>query len=340
MNGLVGRDTTKLLQGSDKAAALLLSIDPEIARRLLRHFDQDDLHQLAKRAAALGVVGGEALESLIGDFSDQFFSRTPDLIGAPEKAEQLLTGVIPPENVAEIMSDVIGGSNQFFWQRLSSLPINAIGSYLANEHPQTIALVMGRLDCTIAAAVLEELPGQLRNNVISRMLRSHPVTDTAIRIIEVTLQEDLLGSRSSELGPDSRSQVAEILNQMDRDHADDIFMNIESLDPAIARELKGLVFTFEDIPMLCERARALLFDKVPTDQLIMALRGADDSINLSVLPILGARVRRMVEAELAAGDTPSERDILTARRQIANTALQLRKAGVIELNAQSTPASD
>ena len=63
---------------------------------------------------------------------------------------------------------------------------------------------------------------------------------------------------------------------MDRDHADDIFMNIESLDPAIARELKGLVFTFEDIPMLCERARALLFDKVPTDQLIMALRGADD----------------------------------------------------------------
>ena len=135
-----------MLQGSDKAAALLLSIDPEIARRLLRHFDQDDLHQLAKRAAALGVVGGEALESLIGDFSDQFFSRTPDLIGAPEKAEQLLTGVIPPENVAEIMSDVIGGSNQFFWQRLSSLPINAIGSYLANEHPQTIALVMGRLD--------------------------------------------------------------------------------------------------------------------------------------------------------------------------------------------------
>ncbi len=335
MTGSVMGHSKDMLAGTDKVVALLLSIDQDVARCVLRHFDQSELRQLAKRASTLGNVAARAIEPVINDMLEQLSANAPDLVVAPNTAEQLLTGVIPPEAVAEIMSDVLGNSNQFFWQRLSSLSETTLANYLANEHPQTIAAVLTKLDTSFAAAVLGEMDSAVRNSVIRRMLVSRPVSDTAIRILETTLQEDIFGTQASDASSGSRSLVAGIINQMDRRQIEETLQTIEDSEPVIAKELRSLVFSFEDIPKLSERARSILFDKVPTDRLILALRGAEEAVRAAALPILGARVRRMVEAELATGDVPPQRDVLKAQRLIANTVLQLGEEGVIEITAQA-----
>jgi flagellar motor switch protein FliG len=340
MTGLVMGNPRDTLVGTDKVVALLLSIDQDVARCVLKHFDQSELRQLAKRASTLGNVAARAIEPVINDMLEQLSANAPDLVIAPDTAEQLLTGVIPPEAVAEIMSDVLGNSNQFFWQRLSSVSENTLASYLANEHPQTIAAVLTKLDTSFAATVLSEMDGAVRNCVIRRMLVSRPVSDAAIRILETTLQEDLLGAQASNAGSGSRSLVAGIINQMDRVQIEEALQTIEDSEPMIAKELRSLVFSFEDIPKLSERARSVLFDKVPTDRLILARRGAEEVVRAAALPILGARVRRMVEAELATGDAPPQRDILKAQRLIANTVLQLSEEGVIEIAPQAPDSTE
>lgn len=338
-NSVMG-NSRDILVGTDKVVALLLSIDQDVARCVLRHFDQAELRQLAKRASTLGNVAARAIEPVIKDMLEQLSENAPDLVVAPNTAEQLLTGVIPPEAVAEIMSDVLGNSNQFFWQRLSSVSESNLASYLANEHPQTIAAVLTKLDTSFAAAVLGVMDGAIRNCVIRRMLVSRPVFDAAIRILETTLQEDLLGAQASNTSSGSRSLVAGIINQMDRQQIEEAFQAIEDSEPVIAKELRSLVFSFEDIPQLSERARSILFDKVPTDRLILALRGAEEAVRGAVLPILGARVRRMVEAELATSDAPPHRDVLKAQRLIANTVLQLSEEGVIEITSQALTSTE
>jgi flagellar motor switch protein FliG len=104
-------------------------------------------------------------------------------------------------------------------------------------------------------------------------------------------------------------------------------------EPVIAAQLKSLIFSFEDIVKLDQRARSILCDQTPTERIIMALRDADIPVRDAILPCLSARTRRMVEAELAAGSDTPKREILAAQRQIADTVLRLAEQGLIALSA-------
>ena len=127
---------------------------------------------------------------------------------------------------------------------------------------------------------------------------------------------------------------------MERDQIEDMLQDILQAEPAVADELKSRLFSFEDIPRLPERSRAAVFDQVPTERLILALRDADETLRGAILPVLSSRTRRMVEAELSIGEAPPRRDISRARRDIADLILKLADAGVIELTVGSEALSE
>lgn len=334
MASLVPQEAARSLNGPQKVAALLLSLDKEVAHRVLKHFDSQDLRSLAKHASTLGNVGAQTLDPLVDELIEQLSGAGPDLVGSASKTEQLLSGLIPDEHVAEIMSEVLGSANQFFWQKLTGVPEATLGSYLAKEHTQTIAVILSKIDTAAAAKLLAQLPPGRRNVVMRRMLVSRPIADSTLRIMQVTLDEDLVGSGNSSAQTGAKMRVAGIMNQMERDQMTEVIETIEASEPAIAQQLKALLFSFEDIPKLSERARSILFDQVPTERVILSLRGADEIMRGAVLPVLGARVRRMIEAELASSDLPPKRDIARAQRQVAEAALRLAEQGLIEISGE------
>src|SRR5262249_42383508 len=92
-------------------------------------------------------------------------------------------------------------------------------------------------------------------------------------------------------------------------------------------------FTFDDIIKLNPRGRTVLFDKIPTELIVLALKGTDSSFRDAILGSLAARARRIIESELANGGSTAQRDVLKARRTIADTALELASGGEIELGS-------
>jgi flagellar motor switch protein FliG len=319
------------LAGAEKVAAILLALDREVSQRLLKHFDQVELRRIAKVAAGLGTVPASVMEDLIEDLIGQLSLDGADLMGTLGQAENLLTGVVPEEQVAEIMSELLGKSNEHFWKRLSALPEKTLADYFSKEHPQTIAAVASKIDSAAAAKFLALLPSAVRNDVMRRMLTSGPISDSALRLLESVLQDDLMGAGASNSSAGANKKVAAIVNQMEGNQIDEILRAVAETEPAIAEDLKGMLFTFEDIPSLSPRARAILLDQVPTDRLILALRGADDNMRNAILPSLSARMRRMVESELGSGEPPPRREILRAQRIIAETVLKLSESGLIDL---------
>ena len=115
-----------------------------MASKLLKHFDAADLKEITRSAADLGAVSAPALDEAIEEFATQF-STGADLHGTVGEVEQLLTGVVPPEQLAEIMADILGSSNQSMWERLSGVPEVTLAGYLTKEHPQLSALVLTKL---------------------------------------------------------------------------------------------------------------------------------------------------------------------------------------------------
>lgn len=338
MTSLVAQGQTRLLDGPEKVAALLLALDRDVAQRILKHFDQDDLRQIAKLASRLGSVPTSALEALFSDLIDEISNGDVDLIGNAGHAEELLAGVISEEQVADIMSDVRGRSNQFFWRRVASTPEQTLAAYLANEHPQTIAVVASKLDAAVAAKLLARMPSSVRSQVMRRMLVSKPIADVVLRVVENALQEDLFAASSAPSSSEVNARVAAIINQLEREQIDEILQGVAEAEPLIAAQLRSLLFSFEDVVKLGQRARAILFDQLPTDCVILALHGADATVREAALPCLSARVRRMVEAELSTSEMPPKREIVAAQRQISETVLRLAEQGVIEINSSEDQA--
>lgn len=323
----------RILSGRDKAAALLLAMGKPFATRVLKHFEEDEIKSVAESAVGLGTVPRKMIDDLITDFTAKIDDGT-DLHATANEVEQLLTGLVPPEAIAKMLEDLQGGGNtRAVWTRLSQMPGAPVAQYLMKEHPQIAAFVLSKASPVTAATVLELMPNALRSELMRRMLTMKHVMDEPMAIVEMALHEELLHKGAGSGGENIHARIADIINRMTREHMEEVFTALNEYRPKEAEKVKGLLFTFEDIAKLRPEAVAKLFDQVPPERVILALFDADKTLADLILASLGSRARRMIETELTSGTTPPMRDVLKARRAIADFALELSEKGLIDIHA-------
>ncbi|EIM24922.1 flagellar motor switch protein [Microvirga lotononidis] len=325
---------TKVLKGPERVATLLFAMGKPAASRILKHFSEEEIRLVTKSAAQLGPVSPTQIEQLVEEFASNF-SDGADLIGGAAHIEKLLTGILSPEQISSIMSEVVGNANRSIWERISTVSEGAIASYLMKEHPQTAALILSKVKPSCAAKVMTQLPQPLRNNLMRRMLSMKPIVDETMKNIEKTLHDDFMANFSKNAGSDTHAKIADIINKMERDHMEDVLTNLSSVRPKSAEILRGLLFTFDDIVKLTPKDRTTLFDQVPPDRVVLALKGTNDDFRKVVLSALSSRVRRMIEHELNSKEPSAHRDIAEARRTITDLALEMAGRGEIVINSEN-----
>ena len=321
---------SKGVPGTDRVAALLMVMGKPMAARLMKHFEADEIKKVTRSIADLRSVPPQQLETLVEDFASQFAGGA-NLLGTAGEVEKMLDGVLPQDQIDEIMADVLGNADRSIWERMSGVAEAMFASYVLKEHPQTAALILSKVKPACAAKVLGHLPPEFRNGLMRRMLSIKPVIEETMRILERTLHEDFMMNFSRNMGADSHARIADIINKMERDHMENVLQSLAETRPKSAEILKGLLFTFDDIVKLTPRNRTALFDKVPTDKAVMALKGSDLAFREIILQSLASRVRRMVEQELANGQAATQREVAEARRAITDLALEMAGRGEIEI---------
>src|SRR5579863_583193 len=140
----------RALEGPAKVAALLLAMGRPLASRLLKHFVQDELREIPRSVGDLGVIPMPLIEDMVEEFAGNFV-KGAGLMISPNDAEHLLSGLLPPEEISDIMSDITGNSNQSIWQRLSTVSENLFAGYLIKEHPQAAAAILSKVTPLCAA---------------------------------------------------------------------------------------------------------------------------------------------------------------------------------------------
>ena len=318
------------LQGIDRVAALLMAMGAPTANRVMKHFEADEIRLITRSIAALKPVSTAQIETLVEDFASNFAGGA-NLVGTVADVERLLQGVLPPEQIADIMNDIMGAANQSIWDRISTVNENVLATYVAKEHPQTAALMLSKVKPACAAKVLSFIPEEKRNGILRRMLTFKPIVDATMQVIERQVHEDFMMNFSRNAGADPHARMADIINKMDRDAMETVLASLANTRPKSAEILKGLLFTFDDIVKLTPRARTSLFDQVPTDKLVLALKGTDPDFREIILQSLGARVRRMVEQEMAGSEPAPAKDVMEARRTVTDLALDMAGRGEIEI---------
>ncbi|MEP9375429.1 flagellar motor switch protein FliG [Aquabacter sp. CN5-332] len=330
------RTQQRQLQGVERVAALLMTMGKPMAGRLMKYFSAEELKTVTRAIADMRSISTAQIEAAVEEFASQFVAGA-NIAGTPGDVERILSAFLSPEQVSEVMNDVLGAANHSIWDRISSVSESTIAAYILKEHPQVAALVLSKVKPACAAKVMAHLPEHVRNGVMRRMLTVKPIVEETMHIIEHTIHEDFMMNLARNAAADTHSRIADIINKMERNDMDQVLQNLATTRPKSAEILKSLLFTFDDIMDLPARSKTLLFDQVPAEKIVLALKGTDPVFREAILQSISSRVRRMIEQELQGGEPAPHRDVQEARRFITDLALDLAGKGEIDI---STGADD
>jgi flagellar motor switch protein FliG len=316
--------------GREKVAILLLALGDRVGKPLLQKFDADDIKSIMGSADSLGRVGKHDLESLVDDFAAEF-AKAIGLGTGFGAIRSLVEQAFSPSELSTMLGVQTVAAAEPVWNKFASGLENTLVPYLLDEHPQTVAFILSKLEADFAARCLSILPGDFRVPVARRLLKIRPVRSEVELAVGSVLDRDLLSKSGAGLESESRNRLAAMLNRLERDQSAGILAGLAAWRPEEAEKLQRMIFSFEDIGKLSQNARLTLFDKLQTDQVVAALRGCDAAVKETVLSSLGARARRMVEAELAGDKGVRTKEGDAARSAIAATVLAMAQRGDLEL---------
>jgi flagellar motor switch protein FliG len=308
------------------------------AARLLKQFDEPDLQAVARAAAGLGLIPATTLDRLVDEFVADF-SAGADLLGDAGQVKNLLADALPPEQIADILGTDSGEAKELdVWQSLAQAPESAIIALLMAERATTATYILSKVDPAVATKVIAALPRDRRNAALCGLVSPLDVTPLAARLIEEAVGSALKQAPKSAPEVEGRSRLAGIINGLDPEEAEDAMRALEQTRPKDAAIVKTMLFSFNDLPRLSERARALLFDRASIDIVVMALRGTEADFRDAVLSSMPSRGRRLVEGELNSGAFAPPQDVAKARKAIAEIVLGMASRNEIELGGP--PASE
>jgi len=230
-----------------------------------------------------------------------------------------------------VMEDVRGPAGRNMWEKLSNVPEEVLANYLKNEYPQTIAVVLSKLQPDQAAKILVILPEELALDVINRMLRMEALQKDVVEHIEQTLRKEFMSSLSQTRRRDAHEVMADIFNRFDRQTESRFMVALDGVNPASAERIKNLMFTFEDLSKLDNASAQTLMRNVDKDKLAVALKGAAEAVRTFFMGNMSTRAAKMLTDDMEALGPVRLRDVDEAQSELVNLAKDLAARGEITI---------
>lgn len=328
------REDYRTLSGAEKAAIFMLSLGEEHAKRLFEHMDDDEIMEISQVMSSLGKVSANVVERLFVDFAEQMTS-TSSLVGTLDSTERLLTSVLGKDKVANIMEEIRGPAGRTMWEKLGNVSEDVLASFLQKEYPQTVAVVLSKLDPSHAAKVLGLMPENFAIEVTGRMLKMEAVTKEILDDVERTLRTEFMSNLARTNRRDSHEMMADIFNGMDRATETRFMKALEDFMPESAEKIRSLMFTFEDLNGLDPASVQTLIRACDKEKLPLALKGATDTLKDLFFSNMSERASKIMKEDMEAMGPVKLKDVEEAQNYIVNVAKDLEDRGEIQIASDS-----
>lgn len=313
-----------------KAAIVLLSLDKPKAAQILNHLPKDQMERVTLEIARTDDVTQAEQEEAIEQFRQAVESRTVIERGSIDLAGELLAQSIGEEEANEIVNNIRGSLKSVPFGFLHKIKAEDVLSFIGEEQPQTIALIMSNLPTGLAADILKELPPDKQLEVIRRVASMEQTSPEFIQMVEASLKNrmvSLFGQQSDQVG--GVPLVAQILNVADRATSKNILDTIGQDSEELVEEIQRLMFVFDDIAKLDDKSIQAVLKEVDNSQWAMALKGASPEIREKILGNLSKRAAENLEEEMGYLGPVRVSDVEAVQQEIVDTVRRLEEAGTI-----------
>ena len=321
-----------------KVAALLLLLDEGAAAKIIKNMDDSTLVvSLAKEISMVGVLGEEDQYNLLDEIYDILNLQVGKMSGSIQKAENILIQAYGREVASNILDKMTNTIHRLPFEFLRLVDAEQIVAVIQGEHSQVISLVLSYLPVEKASKVLALLPEDIRSDCSLRLAKMDKTNPEILSVVEKTLERRFAAVMSQALSSQNVGGVdaiAEILNRLDRNIEKKILEDLEIIDQNLAVNIRNLMFVFEDIVKLDDKAMQALMKEIDMKGLPLALKGADDDIRDLFFKNMSEKSAALLKDELEMMGPVMARDVSAAQTAIVEIIKALEEAGQIMIRSE------
>ncbi len=319
--------------GTERAAILLLTLGEQEAAQVLKHMGAKEVQRIGTAMSKLSNVSKEEVQGVITQFTSSVESETSVGVGTDDFLRRVLVDALGQDKAASIIDRINIGRSTKGLEALKWMDARAVAELIRLEHPQIIAIVLAYLDADQSAEVLTHLPANMRSDIVVRIATLDGVQPSAINELDDIMEKQFAGKagggKTSTMG--GAKAAANIINLLEPSQEGMIMEQIVKADQALGARIQDLVFVFDNLLEIDDRSMQELMRQVPSDRLLLALKGADEPLKEKIFRNMSQRASEMLKDDLEAKGPVRISEVEGAQKEILQIARKLAESGAIAL---------
>ena len=333
LGGLSG--SAEELKGSVKAAILLLSLSRESAAAVLSSLGEEMVEELTREIAQIDLVDVALRGRVVEEFYNLALARQYVQQGGILYAKALLDKALPGDQASKILKVIEHQVYQAPFAFLAKTEGENLMTFIQDEHPQTIALILSHLAPNKSAEIMAGLPAAKQVEVVSRIANMDNTNPEVIKEVEKGLEMRLSGVVSQTFQKVGGVEaVADILNLADRSTEKGILEALESEDPDLVEQIRRLMFVFEDVMLVDDKGIQIVLKEIENDELALALKTASPDLRDKIFRNMSERAAQLIQEEMEYMGPVRVSDVENAQQKIVDVVRRLEDAGEIIISGR------
>ena len=325
-----GSATSSELQGPTKAALLMISLDRTVSAQILKNLSPDTIEVITREIARTKTVNPEERRAVVTEFYNLALARQYLEQGGMSYARNLLERALPAEIVHRILKSIEHQVSQQPFSFLNKTDVENLTTFMQDEHPQTIALVLSHLASSKASEVLAKLPQGRQLEVVSRIANMDNTNPEIIKEVEQGLELRLSGLMTQTFQKvGGVEMVASILNLADRATEKGILEALEVEDPDLVEQIRRLMFVFEDILLVDDRGIQAVLKEIENEDLSLAMMTATPDLKDKVFRNMSDRAVQLIKEDMEYMGPVRVSDVEASQQKIVDVVRRFEDAGEI-----------
>ena len=302
------------------------------AASILKHLSSDEVQKIGIEMARMKEMSTDDVNQILSSFLSDYDKDGYIRVEADQYTRGVLEKALGPDAARDALEKIMLGGNTKGLDSLKWMEPQLVAGIIQNEHPQIQAIVISYLGPELSGEVLTYMPESAVVELMIRMAEIDAVDPTAFQELNDSLEKQVAGvvrKQGSTVG--GIKNVADIFNSLDKEFEDNLMDKISEVSSDLANAIQEQMFVFDDLKAIPDRDFQQLLREVSTDQLAMALKGADDKILDKVLKNMSSRAAEIFKEDMEELGPVKIVDVEEAQKEVLASARKLADDGKIEL---------
>ena len=318
--------------GVQKAAVLMLALGEDEAAEVMKFLSPREVQQLGATMSGMRAVQADELESVLSEFRKQTEQNTSLGVDSDDYIRTVLTKALGDDKASSLLNRILGAREASGIESLKWMDGQSVSELIRNEHPQIIATILVHLERYHACEVLGYFTERLRNDVMLRIATLDGVQPAALRELNDVLTKLLTGNevlKKKQMG--GVRAAAEIMNFFSGEHETAVMNNLKNYDADMAQKIMDEMFVFDNIIDIDDRGIQTILREVPSEALIVALKGAGQELRDKIFRNMSQRAGEMLKEDLDAKGPVRLSEVEAQQKDILKLVRRLSDEGQIML---------